>query len=220
MLALPNQTMEILKKSLQEVIKLAPEHISLYSLIIEEGTLLFDKVEKGEVKPLSDEEERKMYWETKKMLEQAKYQHYEISNFAKKGFESKHNSDCWNQKEYIGIGAASHSYLGKKRYYNIENIEKYIQNIKNENFEKNVIINEIQEKEDEEKEFVLLGLRKIQGVSIDEFEEKFGENLLMKYSKEIQKVESQNLIKITKDKKIKLTNKGLDLANIVWEEFV
>ena len=138
----------------------------------------------------------------------------------KNGFESKHNVDCWNQKEYIGVGIASHSYINKMRFSNIEIIEDYIKNINEENFDKNIIIHEKQEKEDEEKEYILLGLRKINGVSINEFYQKFGENLLIKYSKEIQKLKSQNLIEITKNNKIRLTNKGLDLANIAWAEFV
>ena len=220
MLALPNQTVEMLKKSLIDVINISPEHISLYSLILEEGTILYEEVEKGEIILPNDDEERKMYWQTKKILEKSGYHHYEISNFARKGFESKHNVDCWNQKEYIGFGVASHSYMNKIRYSNIENVEEYIKNIKEKNYNKNVIIHEKQEKEDEEKEYILLGLRKIQGVCIKKFEEKFCEDLLDKYSKEIQKLKSQNLIEITKDEKIKLTNKGLDLANLVGMEFV
>ena len=86
MLALPNQTLEMLENSLEDVIKIEPTHISLYSLILEEGTILYDKVQEGKTKLLSDEVERKMYWKSKKMLEKAGYIHYEISNFAKKRF--------------------------------------------------------------------------------------------------------------------------------------
>ena len=99
----------------------------------------------------NEDEERKMYWYVKEKLEKNGYTHYEISNFAKKGFESKHNLNCWNQKEYIGFGLAAHSYLDKKRYSNTENFEKYLNN-----FEKEKIIHEVQDKKDEEDEFMLL----------------------------------------------------------------
>ena len=129
MLGLPNQTMETLEDSVRKVIELNPEHISIYSLILEEGTKLFDLVNNGKLELPSEELERRMYWKVKEMLEGSGYIHYEISNFAKKGFESRHNSDCWKQKEYIGIGLAAHSYLNDVRYSNTENIEEYIKNI-------------------------------------------------------------------------------------------
>ena len=102
MLALPNQTLENLQQSLRKVIELNPEHISLYSLILEENTRLEKMVENKEIKLPSEDIERQMYWKTKEILEQNGYKHYEISNFAKKGYESKHNTNCWKQKEYGG----------------------------------------------------------------------------------------------------------------------
>ena len=110
MLALPGQTVPKLKQGLKQIIALKPEHISLYSLILEEGTVLNKKVQNKEIELPDEDDERKMYWETKRILEEAGYIHYEISNFAKKGYESKHNLDCWNQKEYMGFGASAHSY--------------------------------------------------------------------------------------------------------------
>ena len=108
MIGLPNQTLAEVQDSIEEIVSMEPEHISVYSLILEEGTPLFKKVEEG--LELPDEElERKMYWTVKRILEANGYNHYEISNFAKQGYESKHNLDCWNQKEYIGFGVAAHS---------------------------------------------------------------------------------------------------------------
>jgi len=219
MLGLPNQSLDILRNSLDKVILLDPEHISLYSLILEEGTKLYDMVEKSKLKMISEDLERKMYWETKKALEEAGYIHYEISNFAKTGYSSKHNIDCWNQKEYIGIGAASHSYLDKTRYSNTTILEDYINNINSGNFGNNIIIHENQTKESSGKEYMLLGLRKINGVMIKEYKNKFGENPIFKYKKELERLINSNLIEIDGDC-IKLTDKGLDFANIVWEEFV
>lgn len=125
MLGLPIQNLQDIENDLNRIIKLQPEHISVYSLILEEGTLLQQKVEKGDLYTPNEVIERKMYWNTKKRLEKAGYKHYEISNFAKNGFESKHNMDCWTQKEYIGFGLGAHSYINNTRYSNTENLEMY-----------------------------------------------------------------------------------------------
>ncbi len=219
MLGLPSQTIEILEESVRKIIKLNPEHISIYSLILEENTKMWDMVNKGILKLPSEDIERKMYWKVKNMLDSNGYVHYEISNFAKKGYESRHNSDCWEQKEYIGVGLAAHSYLNKIRFSNTTNLEEYINNIDNGNFDKNITINETQTDEDTKKEYMLLGLRKIDGVSISKYKNKFGENPVFKYRQELEKLVKENLLEIDGDN-IKLTNKGLDLANLVWEEFV
>lgn len=217
MLALPNQTIEILEDSLNKVISLSPEHLSVYSLILEEGTKLYDLVESGEAKLVDEDTERKMYWQVKNILEKNEYSHYEISNFAKKGYESKHNLNCWEQKEYLGIGAAAHSYYNKKRYSNTDDLEEYIKNM---NEEKNIkITHEIQTDVNEQKEYMLLGLRKIEGVSISKFKEKFIQNPIYIFRKELNKLVEEELVEIDIDS-IKLTNKGLDFANLVWEEFV
>lgn len=101
MLGLPNQSIEMLNDSLEEIIKINPEHVSVYSLILEENTKLFEEVNKGELELPSEELERKMYWKVKNKLEENGYIHYEISNFSKEGYKSRHNSDCWEQKEYM-----------------------------------------------------------------------------------------------------------------------
>ena len=219
MLGLPNQSLQDLEESLKEIIKLNPEHISVYSLIIEEGTLFYKKLEMNEIVLPDDELERKMYWGTKKKLENAGYVHYEISNFAKPGFESKHNLSCWNQEEYIGIGVAAHSYTNDVRYSNIDSIEEYIKNYEEDNETDNFVFHEKQTKISKMKEFMMLGLRKIQGIYIQDFKNKFGENPIYLYRKELEKLVNEELLEIDGDI-IKLTNKGIDLANLVWEEFV
>lgn len=219
MLGLPNQSLQDLEESLKEIIKLNPEHISVYSLIIEEGTLFYKKLEMNEIVLPDDELERKMYWGTKKKLENAGYVHYEISNFAKPGFESKHNLSCWNQEEYIGIGVAAHSYTNDVRYSNIDSIEEYIKNYEEDNETDNFVFHEKQTKISKMKEFMMLGLRKIQGIRIQDFKNKFGENPIYLYRKELEKLVNEELLEIDGDI-IKLTNKGIDLANLVWEEFV
>lgn len=219
MLALPNQTIEDLEEGLQKVIKLKPNHISLYSLILEEGTKLEKMVSENIVKLPEEDMEREMYWKTKRILEKNGYNHYEISNFAKEGYKSKHNMNCWSQKEYLGFGVAAHSYVNRKRYCNINNIEEYVSNIKKGKIENNRTVCEIQNKIDEQKEFMMLGLRKIDGIDIQEFKNKFVENPIYVFHKELEKLVNEDLVEIDLDK-IKLTNKGLDFANLVWEKFV
>lgn len=212
MLALPNQTTSVLEESLKSVIDLNPEHISIYSLILEEGTVLEDLVNRGKCTVLDEKIERDMYWKTKKILEQNGYIHYEISNFAKLGKESKHNLNCWNQKEYLGCGLAAHSYYDKKRYSNTNDLKEYIK-------KQEKIIHEVQTLEDEQKEYMMLGLRKIGGVSISDFKKKFVQNPIYLFRKELDKLVKEDLLEIDMDN-IKLTKKGIDLANLVWEEFV
>ena len=235
MIGLPNQTLLDVKDALEEIISLEPEHISVYSLILEEGTKLEKQVKEKLLELPSEDEERAMYWQVKKMLEENGYKHYEISNFAKienftkdehkessnlnLKYASKHNLDCWNQEEYIGFGSAAHSYINMIRYSNIENVEKYVENIENRSIEKNYIIQERQNMEEQQKEYMLLGLRKIDDVSIQEFKNKFVANPVFLYHERLEKLVNDDLIEIDGDV-IKLTDKGLDFANIVWEEFV
>lgn len=219
MLALPNQTVEILENTVNRVVKLNPEHISIYSLIIEEGTKLEKQISSGELTLPDENTERIMYHLVRKVLNENEYIQYEISNYSKIGFQSKHNTDCWSQKEYIGFGVAAHSYINMERFSNITKIEEYIENIENDNIENNYIINEKQNKISQMKEYMMLGLRKIKGVSITEFEQKFNQNPIYLYRIELNKLVNEELLEVDGDN-IKLTIKGLDFANLVWEEFI
>ena len=245
MIGLPNQTIEDIKRSLQEIVQLNPTHISVYSLIIEEGTVIAQKIENHQLQEMDEELERNMYWYVKNTLELNGYTHYEISNFAKQGKESKHNLNCWRQKEYIGIGLAAHSYLNSVRYTNTSEIEQYITRMnhlngqivndilelsnnkkKKANVEENekhietvYEIEEVQELEERKREYMLLSLRTIEGVSISKFKEKYIDNPIFLFRKELEKLVEEKLVMIDGDY-IKLTNKGLDLANLVWEEFI
>ncbi len=245
MLGLPLQTIEDIKQSINEVLnlKLKPKHISIYSLIVEENTQLDKMLDEGKITLPNDEYERKEYAYTKNTLELNGYKHYEISNFAQEGYESKHNVNCWKQKEYIGLGVAAHSYINGIRFSNTTNLPKYL---KNEKFEipnekeieelKKKIdkqnneyklplkigiktIHEIQNEEDMQNEYMILGLRMLDGVKISEFKQKFVENPIYLFRKELEKLVDEKLIEIDLDN-IKLTRKGLDLANIVWKEFI
>lgn len=219
MLNLPNQTLEDIKESIKKIIELKPEHISVYSLIVEKNTKIYDLVNSKQIILAEDEEERKMYWTVKKLLEKHKYHQYEISNFSKSGFESKHNIDCWNQKEYLGFGVNASSFIDDKRYSNISNLDEYIINIEKNNLSKNLILEEMLNDQSKMDEYMILSLRKMEGVNMFEFEQKFKQNPVVKYCAVLEKLNHEGLIEVIENN-IRLTNKGIDLANLVWEEFV
>jgi len=217
MFGIPNQTLDDVNQTINKVINLNSTHISTYSLILEEGTKLFNEQE-NYIFP-TDELEREMYWLIKKSLEKNGYIHYEISNFAKNSYNSKHNLIYWKQEEYIGFGLSAHSYLNNIRFSNIADINNYIHNIYNGNFEKNIIIQEKQTEDDKLKEFMILNLRLLDGLNIKQANDLFNINVLEKFKKEIETLTSNGLLLVDKNN-IKLSNRGLDLANIVWQEFI
>lgn len=213
MIGLPNQTIQDIKETLEEIKILKPNHVSVYSLIVEENTKIEQLIKQGKLQLPEEEIERQMYWYVKNTLELQGYKHYEISNFAKKGKESKHNRNCWEQKQYIGLGVTAHSYLKGVRFSNLDFTEAGEWNFINKKIE------EKQNLEDRKKEYMLLGLRKIDGVSIQKFKEKFIDNPIFLFREEIEKLVEEGLLEVDGDF-IRLTNKGIDFANLVWEEFV
>lgn len=213
MIGLPNQTIQDIKTTLEEIERLKPDHVSVYSLIVEEDTKMEEFIHLGKLQLPEEEVERQMYWYVKNSLELKGYKHYEISNFAKEGKESKHNRNCWEQKEYIGLGATAHSYLEGVRFSNLAFPKVGAWKFENKKIE------EKQNLEERKKEYMLLGLRKIEGVSIGKFKEKYGENPIFLFRTKIQKLVEDDLLTVDGDW-IRLTNKGLDFANLVWEEFV
>lgn len=219
MIGLPTQAIEDVKQTLEKIIQKNPEHISVYSLIIEEGTIIEKLINENKLQLPDEETERIMYWTVVNELKENGYNQYEISNFSKKTYESKHNTNCWKQKQYIGLGTSAHSYLNKKRYSNTNNIEEYIKNIQENNISKNITIHEEQTEESTMNEYMLLGLRMIQGININEFKHKFKTDPTVKYKEILEKLQKENLIQITKTS-IKLTKQGIDFGNIVWEEFI
>ena len=213
MFGIPGQTIWNLKESVRLLLYKRPTHISLYSLIVEDNTKLKDDIESGRKVLPSEKLEREMYWDIKKILENEGYEHYEISNFALKGYESKHNLNCWNQEEYIGFGVAAHGYINSIRYTHSKKLSEYI------DAPGEISIEERQGEHEKKKEYMLLGLRKLSGVSISDFERKFQINPLFYFRFEISKLVEKELLEVDLDN-IKLTKSGLDLANQVWMEFV
>lgn len=220
--AIPGQTRESFDESLHRVALLKPEHISAYSLIVEEGTPFYEKY--GEGKPgenelPSEEEERAMYKRTKEILGQYGYERYEISNYAKPGFECRHNIGYWERKEYIGVGVGSASFLGKERFSNIRNIDQYLVYTNEKAFEKIVSEREILDVTQEMEEFMFLGLRMQKGISTAKFQQAFGCPLYQVYGKEIEKLKKQGLVQ-EKEGNVFLTDFGIDISNYVFVEFM
>ncbi len=219
MIGLSNQTLEDVEQSIQYILKINPEHVSVYSLIVHDE--LKEKHPNAFSNLPSDEDERKMYYLVCDELKNAGYIQYEISNFAKPGFESKHNLHYWNQDEYFGVGAGASSYINCIRYKNIDSIEEYISKI--ENGESVAIIEEEQTKESKLREYMILKLRLLEGVSVKEAKKSFDIDILEYFKQEISKMEKKRLLEkldIPGDTRVALTKKGLDFANVVWEEFV
>lgn len=221
MIGLPNQTIYDVEDTLNKLLKLNLTHISVYSLIIEDGTKLKKLIETGELELPDDEIERYMYWYAKRRLEENGYIHYEISNFAKAGFASKHNMDCWSQKEYLGFGVNAASFENNVRYSNTDDINTYIENIKKHDVLKNTIIEEKMNKKDLMNEYMILGLRKINGINMNRFQDKFKIPAIYIYNEKISDLCQKGLIDFNIPKQtVKLTKKGIDFANLVWEEFI
>ena len=164
--ALPTEDMFILMKDISCLLKLDVEHISTYSLIIEENTALHNK----KVKNIDEELDSKMYKYICKKLKKKNYIHYEVSNFAKKGKESKHNLTYWDNEEYYGFGCGAHGYINNMRYENTRSLSKYF----NKQFRLEEFLVSIQEEMENE---VILGLRKLKGISISKFKEKYDKDI-------------------------------------------
>ena len=223
MSALPGQSMEIWIQTLEKVLALAPEHLSAYSLIIEEGTRLFDRI--NEFPPIPDEDEdRRMYQETKRILAEHGYQRYEISNYARAGRECRHNMIYWQRgtghtADYVGFGLGAASTVKNMRWKNTDDMKKYLFAFDGEKAQE---IKEDIEKLSENdcmEEFMFLGLRMMCGVSKSEFQKSFGQNMDDVYGAVIQKWVGQGMLAQQGDY-IMLTDAGIDVSNVVLADFL
>ena len=218
--AIPKQTVRSWEETLKRIIRLKPEHISAYSLIIEEGTS-FAKLY-GEGSPLerdlpSEEEERLMYEKTEEILDQNGYHRYEISNYAKEGMECRHNLGYWERKNYLGLGLGASSLLDNRRYSNTENLREYTECAgQPEKIRKNT---EHLTEEEQMEEFMFLGLRMMEGVNKTKFETLFNKKIENVYGNVLEKLTQEKLLK-TENDNIKLTERGIDVSNVVLSEFL
>ena len=216
MSAIPGQTEATLENTFDKVTALQPEHISVYSLILEEGTYLADNIDK--FPPVPDEEEdRRMYHITKQILENAGYERYEISNYSRPGFECRHNLLYWNRGEYYGFGCSAAGFTENVRYSDIRDVKKYIElNGDIGKLHENI---EILTKEDAMEEFMFLGLRMMQGVSVSEFQILYGHTIEEVYGSVLNKWQNTGYL-IRQNGYIRLTEKGIDVSNVIMADFL
>ncbi len=216
MSAIPGQTEATLENTFDKVMALQPEHISVYSLILEDGTYLADNIDKFPPVP-DDDEDRRMYHMTKERLHSAGYERYEISNYSRPGYECRHNLLYWNRGEYYGFGCSAAGFIGNERYSDIRDVKKYIElNGDIEKLHENI---EILTKEDAIEEFMFLGLRKMAGVDVMDFQRRFGVPIENVYAKEIEHNVDKGLL-IRQGDMLKLTEYGIDICNTVMSDFI
>ncbi|WP_236354663.1 radical SAM family heme chaperone HemW [Konateibacter massiliensis] len=218
MSAIPGQTRGSWVSTLQKITALNPEHISAYSLIVEEGTEFFEKMQKGLLALPTEEDERQMYYDTKNVLEGAGYNRYEISNYSKKGYECRHNTGYWRRVDYIGFGLGASSLINHKRFSNDTDLKRYLHEMEGEgeNIRPHVQVLSIEE---EMEEFMFLGLRLIDGISKKEFGTTFQKKYEEVYKEADAKLTAQGLL-INEGDRVYLTERGLDLSNQVMAEFL
>ena len=217
MFGLPGQTLNQWLETLENVIKLNPEHLSCYSLIVEEGTEFYKRFEKDTLDLPDEELERTMYANTIEYLKNMGYIQYEISNFAKDNKVCRHNLVYWEMDEYIGCGSASHSYIDGFRYRNEENIEKYIEKI---NAYGTAIVEKTKNSfNDDMEEFMFMGLRKNVGISKSEFKRRFDKDIDCVYREVIDKYVDLGLLMDNNDN-IFLTYEGIEVSNVIMAEFI
>ena len=218
--AIPKQTVSSWEQTLQTIISLQPEHISAYSLIVEEGTPFAKLYGEGcELEHLlpTEEDERRMYERTEELLREAGYHRYEISNYAKEGYECQHNLGYWERKEYLGLGLGASSLIEETRFHNTDEMEEYLRDASNP-----ILLRREQEKLDRQEqmeEFVFLGLRKIRGIQEEKFAEMFGEDIWDCYGKNLERVIKEGLLE-REEGVLRLTRKGIDVSNYVFYEIL
>lgn len=215
MSGIPGQTIESYERTLDRILHLEPEHISAYSLIIEEGTPFYERY--GEEPPVDEETDRQMYRTTGVRLSEYGYERYEISNYAKDGFACRHNLKYWSGGEYVGFGVGASSRVGNTRYRNEEDPVAYTKRIWQER--RTADVDEVLDRQAQMSEFFFLGLRKTRGVNLTEFERLYGVSAFDLYGRQIRKLVEYGLLK-QQGPRLYLTNYGLDVSNLVFCEFV
>ncbi len=217
MFGLPGQTLNDWAETLEHVVQLSPDHLSAYSLTVEEGTPFFEQQEAGTLNLPGEAMDRRMYALARDVLPRFGYHQYEISNFARDGKESRHNLVYWTCNEYLGLGLAAHSYVAGDRFHNTRDMKKYLEARGN----KRAMLEEMERLTPEDKmaEFCFMGLRLTRGISTAEFEKRFGAAFADVYGPVAERFRDEGLLKKT-DEGWALTNRGLDVANTVFAAFI
>ena len=215
MSAIPGQNLSDWERTLRTVAELSPEHISAYSLIIEEGTPFYEDENLEDLLP-SEEDEVRMYQMTAQILKEYGYEQYEISNYAKKDFESRHNLGYWSHIPYLGVGLNASSYMDERRFENPSDMKQYL---KITSFDELYSQTRPLSVHEQMEEFMFLGLRKTKGISKNKFEERFGCSMDSVYEKPLKESIEQGFIKEQGDQ-ISLTQEGILVSNQVLCEFL
>ncbi|HHD4299297.1 TPA: radical SAM family heme chaperone HemW [Streptococcus pyogenes] len=214
--ALPGQTLDQVKENVAKALALDIPHLSLYSLILEHHTVFMNKMRRGKLNLPTEDLEAEMFEYIISEMEANGFEHYEISNFTKPGFESRHNLMYWDNVEYFGCGAGASGYLNGIRYQNRVPIQHYLKAVEAENARLN---EEVLRKEEMMEEELFLGLRKKTGVSIQRFQEKFGMPFEERYGNIVRELQNQGLL-VKDDAFVRMTKKGLFLGDSVAERFI
>lgn len=214
--ALPGQTIQQVKENVAKALSLDIPHLSLYSLILEHHTVFMNKMRRGKLHLPTEDLEAEMFEYIISEMEASGFEHYEISNFTKPGFESRHNLMYWNNDEYFGCGAGASGYLDGIRYRNRIPIQHYLKAVADGNAR---LSEEVLTKEEMMEEELFLGLRKKSGVSVSRFQEKFGLSFESRYGPVVRELQNQGLLVEDKDF-IRMTKKGLFLGDSVAEKFI
>ncbi len=227
MFGIPGQTTGIWMDTLEKIIQLKPEHISFYSLQLEEGTRFFSMYEEGSFKETDEETDRNMYHTAAEILKNNGYVHYEISNASKVGYQCRHNLKYWSMKDYLGIGLGSHSFIDGTRSSNVRDLKQYIKSgIDNSIGKTSISIQspftcwQHNNTNDENiSDYLITVMRKTQGIELEDFRHRFGIELKQLHGSTIQKYRNLGLIEIVENR-LRFTEKGIDLSNMVLAEFV
>lgn len=213
MFGFPGQTLDDWKADVEEALKLPVTHISAYSLMYDEGTVLADLLDRGEVEEISDELSLEMYQYLVSRLKEEGFEHYEISNFCHPGFASRHNSSYWRSVPYLGVGAGAHSFDGESRQYNPESLDKY--------FAGESPTKECLTESERYNEFVFTGLRTCQGISLSELKERFGESYYVYCINSAKKhLNSDFLVKDDDKGVLKLSSLGVYISNDIMSDLM
>ena len=217
---IPMQSLKTWKKTLRTVLMLKPEHVSVYNLIIEEGTPFYRMQEEGLLMMPSEEEQAEIDTFTKEYLARQGYHRYEISNWAKEGLECRHNSGYWTGVPYLGFGLGAASYFDSKRWNNTSDLSEYM----NYDFvgdRSSTVRKDVRElsREEQIEEFMFLGLRMTKGISSSSFLTRFGQHLDSVYGKVLDKDIISGLIESC-DGRYRLTERGMDVSNVVLSGFL
>ncbi len=213
---LPGQTKEKWKLNLEQAVSLPIKHISAYSLILERGTILNKMVLDGDVKIQDEDYDAELYEMTIDFLSNKGFIQYEVSNFAKAGYECTHNKAYWEYKDYIGFGPSAHSFVNGKRWWNYSSLKRYISEVSEK---QNAMMNyEILNKEQMRDEYIMLALRS-NGLNLNEYINLFGSEWLDKHAKEFELLKERNLIEVNHNK-IKLTSKGYAICDEILSKIL